>query len=102
MPRHDGGKGSFAIFNTLTGITELKYFQLDIDAIVTRYGATSTSYEWQSKWGTSTTTHGANYTTDTSAITWANANNFLCAVYNTTPGTQTLTLNEYNIEFVPR
>lgn len=73
-----------------------------VDAWVTRQGATTTTYEWQSSWGSTATTQGANYTTDSSTITWANANNFLCAVYNTTPGTQTLTLNEVALDWQPR
>lgn len=73
-----------------------------VEGIVTRTGATATAYEWQSKWGNTTTTQGANYTTDASTITWANDNNFLCAVYNTTASnTETLRLNMYSVDWQP-
>lgn len=73
-----------------------------VEAIVTRTAATGTSYEWQSKWGSSTTTQGANYTTDTGGITWANDNNFLCTVFNTTAmNTETMRLNQYGLYWEP-
>lgn len=73
-----------------------------VEGVVTRIAATGTAYEWQSKWGATTTTQGSNYATDTGGITWANDSNFLCAVYNTTAmNTQTLRLNMYDIAWQP-
>lgn len=73
---------------------------------VTRLGATSTGVRWYVWWesgaANTTTTQSLGWTTS-SALTWANAMNTLCAVGNVTGGnTQVLTLQEWRITYDPR
>jgi hypothetical protein len=71
-----------------------------------KYGATSTAYRWYSQWesgaANTTTTQSFGWTTDTSTITWANANNILFAVGNTTgANSQVLTIQQVHLTLFP-
>ena len=70
-------------------------------AIITRLSATSQSvHSYTAFEGTSA--NQQNVYAAASTVTWGNANNILCALWNASSGTQLLTLNEIRITYEPR
>jgi hypothetical protein len=95
--------GGLTITGNISSASNTGSISWFVRATATRTGATNTAYHALSLWEGADISQGTQWTQDSGTVTWANANNILCTVGNTTgANTQVLTLQEVRVFLAPR